>query len=371
MTVPEQPIPEQPIPEQLVQPELSVIVPVLNEAAVLPALLTQLKQQQGIAVQIVVADGGSSDSSVAIAEAAGATVLRTAAGRATQMNAGAAIADAEHVLFLHADSGLPDTQLLRRALDALLAEQHGADSQPVAGHFALRFIGEHSGQQHTPPFGYRYLQTKTALNRENTTNGDQGLLISRADFNAQGGFDDSLPFLEDQRVAEQLRREGRWITLPARLDTAARRFESEGFVRRYTLMSIMMGLFAIGAMQFFRRAGDVYRHQQDTRRLQLAPFLSVAWSVLLELSWRERIALGRYVARNAWQFALMCDVWRDRSLGTGAPEPAAPPTLRFYDEYLAWFFNSRVVGAITFALVVIWFFGILWPTFALIDRNRS
>ena len=92
------------------------------------------------------------------------------------MNAAAILARGEYLLFLHADSRLPETGLLADALSEL---QTSATAGPrVAGHFRLRFIRSHAGGD----LFYRYMEAKTALNRVNTTNGDQGLLLSRAFF---------------------------------------------------------------------------------------------------------------------------------------------------------------------------------------------
>jgi glycosyltransferase involved in cell wall biosynthesis len=83
---------------------LSVVIPVLNEAERLPALLAALS---GLDAQLIVVDGGSTDGSADVARCSGATVIETAAGRARQMNAGAALALGDALLFLHADTQLP------------------------------------------------------------------------------------------------------------------------------------------------------------------------------------------------------------------------------------------------------------------------
>ena len=86
---------------------LSIIVPMLNEAAALPGLLAQLARWRTRGCEVVVVDGGSTDGSATMARAAGFTVVDAERGRARQMNAGAALARGEVLLFLHADTQLP------------------------------------------------------------------------------------------------------------------------------------------------------------------------------------------------------------------------------------------------------------------------
>ena len=289
-------------------PRLSVILPTLNEAANLPGLLTQLRAQQGIALQIIVADGGSTDATREIAEHQGAEWLEGPAGRALQMNLGATRARADWLLFLHADSGLSDPGQLARALAALRATRQQLGHERVAGHFRLRFQRTRPGHD----LAYHYYQEKSALNRPECTNGDQGLLLSRAFFRQLGGFDESLWFLEDQRLAETIRRLGVWITLPGELLTSARRFEQEGLGRRMVLSALIMNFHAMGWREFFERASDLYRNQDQTARLQLKPIFRLIDQLNREtgrkVSRQRWLATGRYVLGHAWQPAFFLDV---------------------------------------------------------------
>jgi glycosyltransferase involved in cell wall biosynthesis len=169
---------------------LSVIIPTLNEAENLPALLEDLKQQENINLEIIVGDGGSTDATRLIAESCGTTFVSSKRGRGAQMNAAALKASGKYYLFMHADSRVDDVNLFSNALQALSAAQ--LEQSLIAGHFRLRFIRGTSRNA----FAYRYAEEKTAFNRVNTTNGDQGLLISREFFELLSGFDESMPFLE-------------------------------------------------------------------------------------------------------------------------------------------------------------------------------
>lgn len=271
---------------------LSVIIPALNEAQALPKLLADLATQSGLALELIVADGGSSDGTVALARDAGALVVTCPSGRARQMNAGASAASHDWLLFLHADSGLPEPHLLARALAAM------RDTPPLsAGHFGLTF----ADAPDTARAFYRHLERKSRLNRPETINGDQGLLIRRRCLAALGGFDPRLPILEDQALAATIFAQGRWQLLPGSLHTSARRFEAEGRGRRYLLMMLIMCARRAGLeAEFFARARRLYPQQSEARDLRLQPY----FKVLAELAgqqpefWR---VMAAYTLDNAWQ----------------------------------------------------------------------
>ena len=280
---------------------LSVIIPTLNEAAVLPALLVQLSGQRGVELEVIVADGGSSDGTPALAS--GVTVIAAPRGRAAQMNAGALAANGQYLLFLHADSALPSPTLLAEALAALRAQAQ----LRVAGHFGLRFQREHSGHE----YFFRYLEGKTRLNRPGTINGDQGLMLARSYFEELGGYDRTLPFFEDQRIAAKIFAGGRWLLLPGELHTSARRFEAEGHRARYTLMAMTMGLHAAGAQEFFAQAPQLYPAQEQAGALDLRPFMQLARRVIGARGfWKTMRSIGRFVRENTWQLAYARDVRR-------------------------------------------------------------
>lgn len=292
-----------------------VVIPTLNEAHTLPRLLGDLRLQRGVDLDVIVADGGSTDETPAIAARQARLVQCERANRALQLNLGAAEAHAEWLVFLHADTRLPSPDVLEDAIATLAALPEN-----TAGHFALTFEG--AGADHV---GFRYLSAKTRESRPFTTHGDQGFVMRRGWFEALGGFDASLGFLEDQRFAERLRRVGSWVTLPGVVVTSSRRFDTEGFGRRYLAMAMMMGAHHAGALDFFDRV-RAYEPNPDGE-LDLGPFLAAARDMTVFRGvdgaadlWFE---VGRYVRMNAWQLALMADVYV-----LGAPEQ---PTLRAFD----------------------------------------
>jgi rSAM/selenodomain-associated transferase 2 len=338
--------------------ELSVVIPTLNEAGTLPMLLGQLRQQRDVQCQIVVADGGSTDATAPLARAAGAQLVEAPRGRGAQMNAGARSAGGTFLLFLHADSQLAGPTQLREALDALKARI--ARSGPsCAGHFALRFVRHRLGHDQF----YRYLEAKTALNRPGTINGDQGLLLTAAYFSGLGGFDERLPFLEDQRIAARISETGCWELLPGRLQTSARRFEAEGPYRRYTLMSLIMGLHAAGAEDFFERAPQVYA-AHGAGRLPMRPYLALTRRVLADRGWRGALRLlyraGRFARQNSWQPFLWLDVLLRRE---------SRPLLRLHDRVVGPLTNNAVFDGLATVLIAAWFLLVLPLAYAVIDRD--
>src|SRR5258708_7073741 len=118
-------------------PDLTVVIPTLNEATALPRLLAGLSRQEGIRLEVRVADGGSTDATVEAARVAGATVVTAPRGRGAQMNAAARDAQGEFLLFLHADSAVDSPTLLRDALGALQSAIETAGHGRIAGHFPL------------------------------------------------------------------------------------------------------------------------------------------------------------------------------------------------------------------------------------------
>jgi rSAM/selenodomain-associated transferase 2 len=203
-------------------PTLSIVMPVLNEAAGIGAALQALALFTARGVQLIVADGGSSDGTAALARAAGTTVLYAPRGRALQMNAGARHACAEVLLFLHADTLLPDDadQLTAQAL---------ASGAAVWGRFDVRIAGRS-----------RLLGLVAALMNlrsrwSGMATGDQAMFMTRAAFDAVGGFP-AQPLMEDIEMSRRLRRLSRPACLRAKVLTSGRRWETRGVWRTILLM---------------------------------------------------------------------------------------------------------------------------------------
>ncbi len=337
------------------QLQLSVIIPCINEADNLPSLLEALTGQQHISLEIIVADGGSTDRTQQIAREVGVKLVEAEANRGRQMNQGAALASHPFILFLHADSSLTANTQLSAAVKALQTTQQRLGHEKVAGHFRLTFRRSQPGHD----LAYRYYEEKSALNRSECTNGDQGLLLSKHFFNQLGGFDESLWFLEDQRLAETIRQQGQWITLPGVLATSARRFEQEGFGRRMVLSALIMNFHAMGLTGFFHRSAVIYRNQEHTGQLQLAPIFNLIADLNREAGRQQSrqrwLATGRYVFTHAWQPFFWLDIALEHRFNKKKRS-----FLGFYDRFISPLAGSQTFHAITAGLTWCWFISYRW-----------
>lgn len=341
--------------------DLCVVIPTYNEESHLPRLLAQLWRQRDIDLQIIIVDGGSRDGSAQISQGEflqhpdRLTWCCTKAHRAKQLNLGAALANAEYLLFLHADTQLDDSvDLLRSALERLRSQNQYQD---CAGHFPLLFNETHG--QHV--FGFYYYAAKTALNRIDVINGDQGFMLARKLFDELQGFDESLPYMEDARLANRILRHKRWITLPGRVHTSARRFLSEGFEKRQLLNSFLCNFNAIGMDAFFAQAADAYKRQSDSRQLDMLPFLRIIHRVTRAEGWIKALsywyASGRYITQNAWQLAFTKDCQRDFKRRI-APHQVQPIYLDRFERYIAPWLLSPPFYVLCAALTYIWFYSL-------------
>ena len=198
----------------------SIIMPVLNEAAVLPYALQQLIE--GIAylseVEIIISDGGSTDNSSACAAEFPVLLVDAPKGRARQMNAGASKAMGEWLVFLHADTRLPDGWMAA-------IENSGADW----GRFNVRLSGPQRLLR-LVEWMMNWRSCKTAV-----ATGDQAMFFRRDLFERLGGYPD-LPLMEDIAISKSARAYSRPACLECYVITSSRRWEQRGIIRTIVLM---------------------------------------------------------------------------------------------------------------------------------------
>ncbi|MCQ0093835.1 TIGR04283 family arsenosugar biosynthesis glycosyltransferase [Roseovarius sp. M141] len=211
--------------------KLSVIVPVLNGAADLPALLAGLMAgvEAGLIRELILSDGGSRDATMGIAEDVGAIWITGPASRGEQLRRGAAAAGGDWLLFVHADTVLPDGWV--QAVEAQVE-----DGRP--GYFRLSF----DAQGVAPHIVAGWANLRALLFR--LPYGDQGLLISRAEYDAAGGYPD-IPLMEDVALARRLGR--RLRMMPLALRTSAARYSRDGWVRRGARNLWLLARYLTGA----------------------------------------------------------------------------------------------------------------------------
>lgn len=283
---------------------LSVIIPTLNEEQTIGRLLTQLQQQKHIKLQVIVADGGSSDRTLAIAADNGVTIVESSPGRGKQMNQGTESATYDYLLFLHADTQLTSEDQLHHSLERLRDE-----TGPVAGHYPVVFDSSDPR--------LRFFEGKTSLNRPGTWNGDQGLMIEAKLFRMMDAYSERYTFLEDQDFGNRFNELGRFITFDDSLVTSARRFEVEGVAERIRLNTLIMLMFHLSLDDFFDRAAGIYRTNDQADRLVLKPYFAAArasiWSDGFLVGAGRYLRLGRYAIKNLWQVFFWLGIRRGRA----------------------------------------------------------
>ena len=214
------------------EPGLSIIMPVFNEAEDIGAALAALAGLRRAGVQLIVVDGGSTDTTLQGCDGAADLVLSGPRGRARQMNFGAAQASGELLLFLHADTRLPD-HAARLVRDAL------ADGRHEWGRFDVSIAGK-SRAFAVIACLMNWRSRLTAI-----ATGDQAMFVRRAAFDGVGGFPDQ-PLMEDVELSRRLRRRGRPACLRERVVTSGRRWERDGIARTVLLMWRLRLLYWLG-----------------------------------------------------------------------------------------------------------------------------
>lgn len=200
---------------------IAIIVPVLNEAENLTALIDQLLQFRQSVAEIVIVDGGSTDNTRQMLEDSGLEIVSASKGRAIQMNAGALHSNADILLFLHADTKLPAHAI--KAIEKAIST--GADW----GRFDVQISGEH------PLFKLIAFMMNWRSRLTGIATGDQVIFTRRSVFNLVGGFPEQ-PLMEDIEISKRLRKISRPFCLPEKVMTSGRRWQKHGVWKTILLM---------------------------------------------------------------------------------------------------------------------------------------
>lgn len=207
---------------------ISVIIPTLNEAEHLEKTLAQIpRSHDPTRIEILISDGGSRDASLQIAADYTDLIVKGSAGRAAQMNRAAALAKGEWLLFLHADSWLPEYW----QASILKSRQWGF--------FPLRLSGQH--------WGFRVIEKAICLRSAITrvATGDQGLFFRRDVFQQMGGFDD-IPIMEDIAISKKARQISTPDIARCAMVTSSRRWQQNGIFKTILLMWSLRLAFWLG-----------------------------------------------------------------------------------------------------------------------------
>lgn len=211
-------------------PLVSVIIPALNEERSIGEILEILHNRTG--VEVIVADGGSSDRTVEICRDFSASVISTCAGRGAQMNAGAKAAKGEILLFLHADTLLPpDWQdAVRQAL---------GDEKVTGGAFSFALSGS------SLAFSLITFMVNMRSKIIGLPYGDQAIFVRREIFEKLHGFK-SLPIMEDVAFIRDLKKLGKVAIVESAVITSSRRWEKEGWLKTTVRNQALLYLYLLG-----------------------------------------------------------------------------------------------------------------------------
>jgi len=201
----------------------SIVIPALNEARGIPATLAPLQPLRAAGHEVIVVDGGSTDATLTLASPSADHAFVATRGRAAQMNAGAAKASGDVLVFLHAD-----TRVRAAGIAALFAAMRASGRR--WGRFDVAIAGLHPALQLVAAM----MSARSRLTGIAT--GDQGIFVERALFRAVGGYPDQ-PLMEDVELSKRLKRyAGRPLCLRERVVTSGRRWEQHGVWRTIAAM---------------------------------------------------------------------------------------------------------------------------------------
>jgi rSAM/selenodomain-associated transferase 2 len=212
---------------------LSIVVPVLDEAEGIAAHLSALAPLRANGAEVIVVDGGSTDATCELAGPLADRVVVAPRGRATQMNAGAALASGDVLLFLHADTRLPADA------DRLIAAAFTGGGRPWG-----RFDVEIEGRHPLLPLVAGLMNLRSRVTGIAT--GDQAIFVTRQAFREVRGYPD-IPLMEDVALSCALKRLSRPACIAKRVTTSGRRWESRGVLRTIATMWRLRLAFFLGA----------------------------------------------------------------------------------------------------------------------------
>ena len=224
---------------------LSIVVPVLNEAAEIETTLQALAPLRTRGCEVIVVDGGSADDTLALAKSLADRTIAAPRGRASQMNAGGATAKGDVLLFLHADTRLPENA------DALVIDALSR-SRRAWGRFDVRFT------KGALPLIAWTMNVRSRLTGIAT--GDQAMFVTRKAFESVGGFPE-IALMEDIALSARLKRISRSAFVSARVTTSPRRWQKHGTMRTILLMWRLRFAYFFGAPP--EALARAYRHARN------------------------------------------------------------------------------------------------------------
>jgi rSAM/selenodomain-associated transferase 2 len=239
---------------------VSIIIPVLDEEEAVARAIRSCREAGPC--EVVVVDGGSRDRTMEIARGEADTVIAASRGRAAQMNAGAAVARGGVLLFLHADTLLP-----AGAVPSVVAALQ--DPAVIGGAFRVRLaVSPCAGRYVRAMLGItgRMIGVRAVATRAFT--GDQAIFVRAEAFRSLGGYPE-VPLMEDVELSRRMRRGGKTVLLPLRVESSGRRWEAWGPLRTVLFMWRIRTGYLLGWTP--SRCADAYRRGPALTRREPAP----------------------------------------------------------------------------------------------------
>ncbi|WP_304893444.1 TIGR04283 family arsenosugar biosynthesis glycosyltransferase [Candidatus Deferrimicrobium sp.] len=242
-----------------------MIIPALDEETSIARTIRSCREAGPC--EVIVVDGGSRDRTVEIARRRADAVIAAPCGRASQMNAGAALARREVLLFLHADTLLPGG-----AVPAVLGALQ--DPAVIGGAFRVRLAASAgAGRYVRAALGItgRMIGARAAVSR--SYSGDQAIFVRAEAFRVVGGYPE-IPLMEDVELSRRMRRAGKTVLLPLRVETSGRRWEAWGPLRAVLFMWRVRIGHLLGRTP--SRCAEAYRRGPALKRREPPPPMSSA-----------------------------------------------------------------------------------------------
>jgi rSAM/selenodomain-associated transferase 2 len=225
---------------------ISVIIPVLNEAQQIQGAIASARTSS---TEIIVVDGGSTDNTVSIVQSLGITVTVSPPGRACQMNVGAKVATGDILVFLHADTCLP--QGFEALIFSALSQPAAKGQIPIAGAFAVRIDA--------PQPALRWIEWGVNWRSRvlQMPYGDQAIFLRARVFQATGGFS-ALPIMEDFELIRRLQQRGSITLVDSPVVTSARRWLQNGIlqttlINQLVILGYFLGVNTEDLVRFYRQ----------------------------------------------------------------------------------------------------------------------
>ena len=254
-----------PVEAVVIPASISVVIPALDEEESIARAIRACREAGPC--EVVVVDGGSRDRTMEIARGQANIVIAASRGRAAQMNAGAAVARGEVLLFLHADTLLP-VGSVTSVLGAL------QDPEVIGGAFRVRLAASSGAGRYvraTLGITGRMIGARAGVTRAFT--GDQAIFVRAKSFRSVGGYPE-IPLMEDVELSRRMRRAGKTVLLPLRVESSGRRWEAWGPLRTVLFMWRLRTGYLLGWTP--SRCADAYRRGPALTRREPVPPTSSA-----------------------------------------------------------------------------------------------